>query len=501
MENTTLKQQALNDIRGGRLRPALQLLSKACEQDRQDPEIWFYLGAVHGSLGDAANAEISFREAIVLRPDFIQARLNLGNALKDQGRLADAEIEYRAVIKLAPQHTLAWSTLGNVLTAQGNLPEAEQAARRVIELAPNAAESYVALGSVRLAKKELAEAIHLFSEALKRDPNSVSALVNLGLAHKFAGRFPDAKAFLNRAIAVQPQLAEAQYTLGVIFLHEGRLDEAEPAFYQTLDQNPRYVDAFEQLGALLRHRDKRKEALEIYRRLAKVCPEHPDAKFFIPMLESGKDPGRIPIEMLAERYRTDEVARSFDEGMTKQLDYVVPVHVKEHMIRLFGDKPASMDALDLGCGTGLYGSVVKPWTRRLVGVDLSAPMLKEAKRKGVYDELICGELIETLDSVKEQYDLVIAMDVLVFFGDLTAIFERVKKVLRPQGLFILDLEKGDEAHCWQLHIFGNYVHSRGYITELADRNGFSELLCEGLDIRKEAGSHIKGYLVFLRADP
>ena len=41
-------------------------------------------------------------------------------------------------------------------------------------------------------------------------------------------------------------------------------------------------------------------------------------------------------------------------------------------------------------------------------------MLEEAKRKGVYDELICGELIETLDGINEQYDIVIAMDVLVF---------------------------------------------------------------------------------------
>lgn len=500
LKNATLKQQALNDIRGGRLRPALQLLSEACAHDKKDPELWFYLGAVHGSLGDAASAETSFRQAIALRPDFLQARLNLGNALKEQGRFGDAANEYRAAIGLAPQHAPAWCALGHVLTAQGKLPEAEQAARRAIELAPNAAESYIVLGSVRLATKEPAEATQLFSEALRRDPNSVSALVNLGLAHKTAGRLADAKTFLQRALAVQPRLPEAHYTLGLIYISEKNLDQAESEFYRTLDQNPRSVDAFEQLGALLRHRDKRKEALEIYRRFATIYPEHPDPRFFIPMLESGKDPGRIPVEMLAERYRTSEVAKSFDEGMTKQLDYVVPAHVKAHMTRLFGDASANMDALDLGCGTGLYGTVLKPWVRRLVGVDLSPVMLEEARRKGVYDELICGELMETLGSLDDRYDIVIAMDVLVFFGDLAPIFEHMRKLLRPRGLFILDLEKGAETSSWQLHIFGNYVHSRGYITELARRYGFSELLCEELDIRKEAGSYIKGHLIFLRYD-
>jgi predicted TPR repeat methyltransferase len=500
LESAALKQQALNDIRSGRMRPALQLLSQACEHDNRDPEIWFYLGAVHGSLGDAPNAEKSFREAIALRPDFVQARFNLANALKEQGRLADAEIEYRAVTTLAPQHALAWCALGYVFAKRNMLPEAEQAARRAIELAPNTAEPYATLGSVHLAKKELAEAIKQCTKAIERDPNSISALVNLGLAYKTAGRFSEAKKFFNRAIAIQPRLTEAHYSLGVIFLHESNMDEAESAFFRALEHDPRNVHAFEQLGALLRHRDKRAGALELYRRFAREFPEHPDAKFFLAILEGGKDPGRIPVELLAERYRSDEVASTFDEGMTKKLDYVVPARLKEHMSSLLGNESANLDALDLGCGTGLYGSVVKPWTRRLVGVDISAVMLAEARRKGVYDELVQGELIETLDKIDKQYDLVIAMDVLVFFGDLGPIFERVRKVLRPQGLFIFDLEKGDAAHPWQLHIFGNYVHSRGYMAELADRYSFSEMLCEELDIRKEVSSYIKGYLAFFQSN-
>lgn len=497
MESAALKQQALNDIRSGRLQPALQLLSQACEHDHRDPEIWFYLGAVHGSLGDAPNAEKSFREAIALRPDFVQARFNLANALKEQGRLADAEIEYRVVTTLAPQNAMAWCALGYVFAKQDRLAEAEQAARRAMELAPNTAEPYATLGSVHLAKKELTEAIKQCSKAIEHDPNSISALVNLGLAYKTAGRFPEAKNVFRRVIAIQPRLTEAHYTLGVIFLHEANMDEAESAFFRALEHDPRNVHAFEQLGALLRHRDKRESALELYRRFAREFPQHPDAKFFLAILQGGKDPGRIPVELLAERYRSDEVASTFDEGMTKQLDYVVPARLKEHMHSLLGDE-SNLEALDLGCGTGLYGSVLKPWTRRLVGVDISAVMLAEAKRKGVYDELVQGELIETLGIITEPYDLVIAMDVLVFFGDLAPIFEHVKKILRPQGLFIFDLEKADESHRWQLHIFGNYVHSRGYITELAGRHGFSELLCEELDIRKEVKSHIKGHLVFFR---
>ena len=44
--------------------------------------------------------------------------------------------------------------------------------------------------------------------------------------------------------------------------------------------------------------------------------------------------------------------------------------------------------LDAGCGTGLCGPLLKPWARRLVGVDLSGGMLEKARALQLYDEHI-----------------------------------------------------------------------------------------------------------------
>ncbi len=128
-------------------------------------------------------------------------------------------------------------------------------------------------------------------------------------------------------------------------------------------------------------------------------------------------------------------------------------------------------------------------------------MLDQAKSKGVYDELIRGDLIDALEHISGQYDLILAMDVLVFFGDLEAIFMNVGRILRPQGVFAFDLEKGFGTALWQLHIYGNYVHTRRYISELAQRCGYTEVLCDEMEIRKEVNTPVVGYLVFLRANP
>src|SRR5205807_5695864 len=48
------------------------------------------LGIVHAVRGESARAEECYRAAIALQPIFATAYLNLGNALRDQGRWDEA---------------------------------------------------------------------------------------------------------------------------------------------------------------------------------------------------------------------------------------------------------------------------------------------------------------------------------------------------------------------------------------------------------------------------
>ncbi|MBA7493294.1 hypothetical protein ES702_03852 [subsurface metagenome] len=50
------------------------------------------------------------------------------------------------------------------------------------------------------------------------------------------------------------------------------------------------------------------------------------------------------------------------------------------------------NSLDLGCGFGDGGALVKPHTVYLIGVDLDPSALSEAKHRGVYDEFHEGDM-------------------------------------------------------------------------------------------------------------
>ncbi|KAL3914025.1 MAG: hypothetical protein SGPRY_007773 [Prymnesium sp.] len=93
-------------------------------------------------------------------------------------------------------------------------------------------------------------------------------------------------------------------------------------------------------------------------------------------------------------------------------------------------------ALDAGCGTGLAGSELKPLVRgRMVGVDLSPKMLERAAAlvhqassggmgEKVYDALLTKDLLSLSHSdlgFSEGVELIVAADVLVYFGELSSL--------------------------------------------------------------------------------
>lgn len=98
--------------------------------------------------------------------------------------------------------------------------------------------------------------------------------------------------------------------------------------------------------------------------------------------------------------------------------------------------------VDLACGTG--NSTV-PWARNrgwtVVGVDRSAAMLREARRKSrrvrwVRQDITRLDLPERADFVTCQFD---ALNHVLDARDLQRVFTRVARALRPGGLFQFDL--------------------------------------------------------------
>jgi serine/threonine-protein kinase len=149
-----------------------------------------------GLLAALEKAVETSRETIRLKPDDVLAHFNLGNALRDQGKLEEAIAAFRTAIRIKPDDAKAHNNLGTALRDQGKLEEAIAACRTAIGLKPDLAEAHYNLGLALVAQGKLEEAIAEWRTAIRIKPDLAEAHCNLGQILKQQGKFAEALAEL-----------------------------------------------------------------------------------------------------------------------------------------------------------------------------------------------------------------------------------------------------------------------------------------------------------------
>jgi predicted TPR repeat methyltransferase len=201
------------------------------------------------------------------------------------------------------------------------------------------------------------------------------------------------------------------------------------------------------------------------------------------------------VRSIFERY-----AASFDSHLDR-LGYRAPQLLTAAVARIIGATRGALDILDAGCGTGLCGPLLRPFARRLEGVDLAEAMLAKARERDVYDALAAGELTAFIAARKDAYDLILSADTLVYFGDLGAVTEAAAGALRDDGIIAFSLERlADEGAGpgYRLQEHGRYSHAESYVRRVLAAAGFTPIAIEPATPRNEGGSPVAGLLVVAR---
>ncbi|MBN1663777.1 MAG: tetratricopeptide repeat protein [Deltaproteobacteria bacterium] len=266
----------LGTVRGlqGKSAEALGPLQTAAELLPRDTEAHRNLGNVLKDLGRLTEAEASYRRALEIKPNYAEAHSDLGNALKDQGRLTEAEASYRRALEIKPDYALAYYNLGNALTDQGRLTEAEAVYRRALEIKPNFAEAHNNLGNVLRDLSRLTEAEASCRQALEIKPDYALAHNNLGNVLRDQGRLTEAEARCRRALEIKINFAEAHNNLGNVLKDQGRLTEAEASYRRALEVKPDFALAHNNLGNALNDMGRFTEAEASYRRALEIKPNY-----------------------------------------------------------------------------------------------------------------------------------------------------------------------------------------------------------------------------------
>ena len=182
----------------------------------QDAEASNNLGVTLKELGRLDQAEASYMQAIVLKPDYAEAFNNLGVTLQELGRLDEAEASYMQAIVLKPDYLEAHYNLGITLQELGRLDEAEVNYIQTIALKPGYPEAHNNLGITLTELGKLNEAEASLRQAIALKSNYAEAYSNLGNTLQELGRLDEAEESYARAIALKPDFGEAKHVLAAL---------------------------------------------------------------------------------------------------------------------------------------------------------------------------------------------------------------------------------------------------------------------------------------------
>jgi len=143
---------------------------------------------------------------------------------------------------------------------------------------------------------------------------------------------------------------------------------------------------------------------------------------------------------MKDEYR--DIAKSYDKQLKDSLTRDMYKEWREDLktaIQKYSITRGTL--LDLGCGTGI---TTIPWIKlfdKVIGIELSKPMLKEAIKKSSQVKWINQDIIHL--RIKEKVDVVTChFDVLNHIlrkKDLQKVFNNIYRILNRGGIFIFDM--------------------------------------------------------------
>ena len=256
--------QAFHFHSKGNISEAAKYYEYFINQGFKDAIVFSNYGVILKKFGKLQEAEVSYRKAIEIKPNYAEAHYNLGIILDKIGKLQEAELSTRKAIEIKPNYAEAYSNLGTILKSLGKLQEAEFSYRKAIEINPNYAEAHLNLGAMLKSLGKLQEAELSTRKAIEIKPNYAEAYSNLGTILKSLGKLQEAEFSYRKAIEINPNYAEAYSNLGAMLNELEKLQEAEFYTRKAIEINPNYAEAYSNLGTILRALGKLYDAISCY---------------------------------------------------------------------------------------------------------------------------------------------------------------------------------------------------------------------------------------------
>jgi eukaryotic-like serine/threonine-protein kinase len=308
----------IEDQVGNGVAAALQISLRSEEKQvlgahsTSQPEAYPYFVQGRGYLQDSrkpenlTSAEIVFKQALKLDPNFGQAEAGLGEAywLKYQlgkqkqwivpaqqactkavdfgnsgaeghmclglledgtGQYEKAAEQFQQAVQLEPANDRAYTSLAAAYQHLNQPDKAEETYKRAISMRPQYWRVYSFLGGFYIAQAEYEKAIVMFRRSTELDPDSYVALNNLGAAFLYAGKDDEAAQAFEKSIAIRPT-RDAYNNVAVAQFHLHRFKNSVLNFKEALKLDDSDYQTWGNMGDACYYSGDTPAAMESYRK-------------------------------------------------------------------------------------------------------------------------------------------------------------------------------------------------------------------------------------------
>ena len=300
----------------------------------QDPEVLLNKGQALMDVGDLAEAESLFNQALQIDPSFAPAQVGLSkcwlhrgdldkayeysikavqmdeellswsNDLIDvrnriqngkrniqQGLYEEALKDYNAILIKYPYYSGAAYSMGVTKFRQKDIESAASYFKQALDIYPDHQKARKGLenvtkqvynnGNTAYKRGNLDKATALFKKALKFDSEFFLAYFQLGVLQRKLGNSDMAISYLSKVLEIKPDHDKSWFTLGSVYEADNNLDSAIVKYQKTIDLNPGYTKAYGRLGNIYINKKDYASAEYLLKTATQIDPTYANGYLFL----------------------------------------------------------------------------------------------------------------------------------------------------------------------------------------------------------------------------
>ncbi len=195
----------------------LEVLNQCTILTKKFPQkfiFWKFSGMANFDTQNFYEAEICFRNAIIINNTDIDCIANLAIIYNNLGTLDQAIEMYLKAIELNDSIPELYNNLANIFKDKGDLEKALETYNKALIIKPDYFVPYYNKAIIYQNKNETDHAIEMYSKALEIQPNHIESLNNLGNVFQEKGLISKAIETFHKIISINPNFEQAYFNLG-----------------------------------------------------------------------------------------------------------------------------------------------------------------------------------------------------------------------------------------------------------------------------------------------